>query len=102
MMSLAVTSAGARAREIRYLSRILRMPHGDVPPGVEHAVLGQNAAGGNEVVDQRGIDRAGGSDRSVRHGVIRSVSDRFESRCYPISMDRAKSGIIRRVACAWP
>ena len=50
-----------RARPRQQIAlRIFRMPHRHMAPGVEHAVLGQDAARGDEVVDQRGIDRTGG------------------------------------------
>ncbi len=35
-----------------------------MPPGVEHAMLGEDAAGGDKVVDQRGVDGAGGGNGS--------------------------------------
>ena len=51
--------AGARQQ---IALRVFRMPHGHMAPGVEHAVLGEDAACGDEVLDQRGIDGAGGGE----------------------------------------
>ena len=53
-----------RARQ-QIALRICRMPDADMAPGVEHAVLRQDAACGDQVVDQRGIDRTGGRNQNI-------------------------------------
>ena len=59
MMSAADTSAGARARAQQVALRIGGMADAHMTPGVEHLMHRQDAVGGDQVVDDRGIDRTG-------------------------------------------
>ena len=55
MMSAAVTSSGAMQRDIR--KRGSGVPRADVAKAVEHALVDQDAVGGDEILDQRRIRR---------------------------------------------
>ena len=53
--------------------RIARVPHRHVAPGVEHAVLRQDPARGDQVFDQPGVDRTGRGKFCFSHGKIQIV-----------------------------
>ena len=64
MMSADDQRGRARARQ-QIALRIGGMPDADMTPGVEHPMLGQDAARGDQIVDDRGIDRAAGGNGVV-------------------------------------
>ena len=57
MMSLAVTRIGASRAGHQVAIRIAWMARTDMPIRIEDALQGENAVGGNEVLDESGIHR---------------------------------------------
>src|SRR5262249_32372055 len=55
--------------------RIARMAHAHVPIGVEHALLGENAVGGNEVLQEGRVYPAAGARYRLRRGGMRARND---------------------------
>ena len=70
MMSSADTFAGDIAREITIAVRIAGMADADMPIGVEHALVGEDAVRSDQILDQSRVERAargGGLRASNRH-----------------------------------
>ncbi len=62
-MSSFSISSGASEREMKKLLRIVRMADADVAVGVDHVLLGEDAVGDDEVLDEGvevGHDRGSG------------------------------------------
>jgi len=53
---------------------VARMAHAHMPIGIEHALLGENAVGGDEVLDERRVDRTG-ARRRLRLGAMGTCNE---------------------------
>ena len=74
MMSSAVTSCGASERDIRKRSGWPGWRMRDVAGGVEHALVGEDAARRREIFQRGAIDGAAGRAHAI---------SRFPVRCFP-------------------